>query len=157
MRQRDFYLFIVFFILTVFLAGVIFFSPEQFADYLPFFNEKFISLLPNKDFYLSKDAIFSDLKVHDVYITADGFQPKSLTVAFGDAVRWINTDAILHWPASDPHPTHTGVIGFDAESGLASGEIYVHIFDNYGIYTYHDHLQALTDPKSTITGVIKVQ
>ncbi len=85
---------------------------------------------------------------HIVEITANGFNPDSITISLGDTVSFVNQDVDGHWPASDVHPTHGnypeagGCIGsaFDACGGLAGGESYLFTFDEVGIWTYHDHV-----------------
>lgn len=75
-----------------------------------------------------------------VHITASGFSPESVTVAQGGTVTWINDDSIGHWPASDPHPIHTNLPGFDALKSLKQGESYTFTFTKQDTWTYHDHL-----------------
>lgn len=86
-----------------------------------------------------------------VLITADGFSPDTLEISVGGSVTWQNSTSSRTWPASDPHPQHTGLAGFDALRGLAEGEEYSFTFQKAGTYTYHDHLR----PALTATIVVK--
>lgn len=79
----------------------------------------------------------------DVIITDDGFSPQTVTVRAGGTVTWTNAGATPHWPASDPHPAHTGLPGFDSLAGLASGETYQFTVTKPGTFGYHDHLFPL--------------
>lgn len=77
-----------------------------------------------------------------VLIDETGFNPKLLEIKAGDAVRWINTINKPFWPASDPHPTHTGLPGFDALGDIFQGESFQHTFREPGVRPYHNHTQA---------------
>lgn len=69
-----------------------------------------------------------------------GFSPASVTVKPGTRVQFINNGQAQHWPASDVHPTHTVLPGFDAKRGLATGETYAFTFSKAGVWACHDHL-----------------
>lgn len=75
-----------------------------------------------------------------VSISDAGFSPAQVTVAAGTKVTFVNNGQGLHWPASDPHPTHTNLKGLDARKGLATGDTYSFIFSTPGTWGYHDHL-----------------
>ncbi|GAC1413339.1 MAG: hypothetical protein NVSMB66_5020 [Candidatus Doudnabacteria bacterium] len=77
-----------------------------------------------------------------ITITSSGFSPSSVNIKKGDYVKFINQDSSAHWPASDPHPSHTGYPGFDALRGLAQGESYTFQFQKSGTWGFHDHLNA---------------
>jgi len=94
--------------------------------------------------------------VHFVSIGANVFIPNLITIKVGDTVRWANNDTQLHWPASDPHPTHTGVYDFDPLADLLPGEAFSYTFTQEGAFGYHDHTQAVIKDKATITGVVRV-
>jgi plastocyanin len=67
---------------------------------------------------------------HDVAITADGFDPPSLTVVAGDAVTWTNETSADHAIRSDDGTLDSGPIG--------PGEAYGHVFDAPGTFRYAD-------------------
>ena len=94
--------------------------------------------------------------VHLVSIEANVFIPNLITIKVGDTVRWVNNDTKLHWPASDPHPTHTGVYDLDPLADLSPGEAFSYTFTQEGAFGYHDHTQAVIKDKATITGVVRV-
>lgn len=71
-----------------------------------------------------------------------GFTPATLTVPANTTVTFTNNGQGAHWPASDPHPTHTNVSGFDASRGLATGESYSFTFTQKGTWGYHDHVNT---------------
>ena len=95
-------------------------------------------------------------QIHIVSIEEEGFNPQLITIHVGDTIRWINIGSELHWPASDPHPTHTGLADFDPFADIAPGESFSYIFPNEGAFGYHDHTQAIIDDEATITGVVRV-
>lgn len=75
-----------------------------------------------------------------VAITSTGFSPSLTTVAVGTTVVWTNQDNVPHQPASDPHPAHTTLPGFDAVPAVAPGGTYSFTFTKAGRWAYHDHL-----------------
>lgn len=93
----------------------------------------------------------ADEKTTTITITDSGFSPKQLTVVAGTRVTLVNNGQALHWPASDAHPTHELLPGFDAKRGLLTGETYSFTFAKKGTWSYHDHLNP------TLTGTITVE
>lgn len=85
-----------------------------------------------------------------VSITSSGFVPSAIKVKKGTVVRWVNTDSALHQVSSDPHPTHTGLAGFDSEEGMQKDDSYAFTFENAGTFSYHDHLNPLKFKGSVI-------
>lgn len=81
-------------------------------------------------------------KLATISIDDTGFTPSTLTIAAGTTVLFTNNGQALHWPASDPHPTHGGMSGFDAKKGLATGEVYSFVFTKAGTFGMHDHLNV---------------
>lgn len=86
-----------------------------------------------------------------------GFEPSTINVKIGATVEWINTSDKLMWIASDPHPSHTNLPGFDQqgiESNVDAGtqglmpSAYAHSgqteyrykFLKTGKWDYHNHL-----------------
>lgn len=90
-------------------------------------------------------------KTATVTITAAGVSPKTLTVAVGTTVTFVNADTISHQLASDPHPSHSGLPGFDNTSQSAS---YSFTFTKSGTFGYHDHEDSFN---SALKGTIIVQ
>ncbi|MEK6809894.1 MAG: cupredoxin domain-containing protein [Nanoarchaeota archaeon] len=98
-----------------------------------------------------------------IKITADGFEPKTLTVKTGTTVTFVNEDSDKHWPASAMHPTHAVYPGsniekcgteekiFDACKSLEQGESFSFTFNEKGSWRYHDHLSISS------TGTIVVE
>lgn len=84
-------------------------------------------------------------------ITYDGkaFNPASITVKKGTVVTWTNNSDKSVWVASNPHPTHTGLPGFDKLRGMGKGESYSYTFDKTGSFGYHNHLN--TSAGGTVT------
>ncbi|MEK7560488.1 MAG: peptidoglycan-binding protein [Patescibacteria group bacterium] len=87
-------------------------------------------------------------KQNIVFIDENGFSSQQLNISAGDTIRWINNTQNLSWPATDPHPIHTGYpegggcfqSAFDACRGIKPGESYTFIFTEKGSWDYHDHL-----------------
>lgn len=94
---------------------------------------------------------------HVIEIREGGaFVPAELTVKVGETVVWVNRDAELHWVASNPHPTHTGLSGFDARGEMRQGETFSFTFRTAGAYGYHDHAVARQN-RTPATGTIVVE
>lgn len=100
----------------------------------------------------SADAV-KDETSQGVTIDMDeqGFHPSQVTVAAGTTVTFVNNGQAQHWPASDVHPTHQQLPGFDAKHGLETGETYSYTFTKVGTWTMHDHLNP------QFTGAVTVQ
>ena len=94
-----------------------------------------------------------------VAYTNSGFEPATITVKVGTTVEWTNTSDKLMWIASNPHPSHTDLPGFD-ERGVEGNDVptdqpqtfvpvaYAHTgvtifrytFLRVGHWGYHNHL-----------------
>jgi hypothetical protein len=72
-------------------------------------------------------------------MTNKGFDPKSVKVRSGDTVVFENVDEEAHWPASDPHPTHTDYPEFDPKKPVEPNTEWSFTFDKPGEWKYHDH------------------
>lgn len=75
-----------------------------------------------------------------VSMSETGFSPATLTVKAGTTVTFVNNGQAPHWPASEVHPTHQLLPGFDSLRGLATGETYSFTFTQKGSWRCHDHL-----------------
>ena len=88
---------------------------------------------------------------HTIILTENGYQPATLTIARGDAVRFENATSKHHWPASDLHPTHTIYPDFDSRQPLAPDESWTFRFRQAGEWAFHDHLRANLVGTITVT------
>ena len=77
-----------------------------------------------------------------VTYTDEGFSPLILRVKKGDTVTFKNTSTTGLWVASNPHPAHTALLGFDADRTLINGETYMYTFTQIGSWGFHNHLNA---------------
>lgn len=75
-----------------------------------------------------------------ISIADTGFNPVAVTVTPGTTVVFVNNGQGLHWPASDVHPTHQELPGFDAGRRLSTGEEYSFVFSDSGTWSFHDHV-----------------
>src|SRR5215207_8003978 len=77
----------------------------------------------------------------EVQMTATGaFDPPTVTVDRGDTVTWVNDSGDDAWPASDVHPTHQLLPGFDPKRVVLSGSSWSYTFETAGRHPYHNHL-----------------
>lgn len=70
----------------------------------------------------------------------DRYEPKTLTIKKGEAVKFVNSGNKPHWPASNIHPTHEIYPEFDPRRGIDPGSDWEFRFDQAGEWRYHDHL-----------------
>jgi plastocyanin len=90
-----------------------------------------------------------------ITITSTGVSPKTVTVAPGSRVTFVNNDSRNHEMNSDPHPTHGDCPGLDQVGFLApnqsktSGNL-----NTARACGFHDHLN---DSNTSLQGTIFVQ
>ena len=75
-----------------------------------------------------------------VEYSEQGFSPDSITVKSGTTITWVNKGSDPMWVASNPHPVHTNLSGFDALKGTPAGGSYSYTFTKVGKWGYHNHL-----------------
>ena len=69
-----------------------------------------------------------------------GFSPAKVTIKIGTSVTFSNQSGGKMWVASDVHPTHQLLPGFDQLGGEAKGATYEYVFTKVGTWTYHNHV-----------------
>ena len=75
-----------------------------------------------------------------VTYTNSGYSPEVIRVKAGAAVKFVNQSQNPMWTASDPHPTHTMMHGFDSMHSMMTGESYSYTFTVPGTWRYHNHM-----------------
>ena len=86
------------------------------------------------------DATAPDIQVWQIDYDGMQFTPKTLNIKVGDYVIFKNNSTDGFWPASDPHPQHTGYPGFYAGKAIDAGSKYQFQFNNAGAWGFHNHL-----------------
>jgi plastocyanin len=92
---------------------------------------------------LTKGGIVTEdktAKLANVKYAENGFSPLVITVKVGTAVTFTNSSTKNMWVASNPHPAHTGLPGFDELKSVASGGTYTYTFTKVGTWKYHNHI-----------------
>ncbi|MBI5530317.1 MAG: cupredoxin domain-containing protein [Candidatus Doudnabacteria bacterium] len=89
------------------------------------------------------EAAAPDIQVWEVDFDGAQFSPSTITIKAGDYIMFKNKSTQDFWPASDPHPTHTGYPGFDSGKAVAAGAKFNFQFDKVGSWGYHDHLNPI--------------
>ena len=91
-----------------------------------------------------------------ITLTSAGASPRSVTIAIGQIVTFINNDSRSREMASDPHPQHGSCPSMEAGLGtIGPGQTRVtHNFANAGTCGFHDHLDS---SNGAFTGSIVVQ
>jgi len=69
----------------------------------------------------------------------NSFDPTTAYVKVNTAVTFVNNSDKPHWVASDPHPTHTDLPGFDSKATFGPGQSYTYTFTKVGRWLFHDH------------------
>lgn len=77
-----------------------------------------------------------------VIYTENNFVPQELKIKASTSVSFKNESNEPLWVASDLHPTHKLLPGFDQLQGMERGEVYTYTFTQPGLWTYHNHLNA---------------
>ena len=67
------------------------------------------------------------------------FYPAILTIKAGTNVHFINKGSVPIWVASDPHPVHTNLLGFNSLGPVKTGAYYGLTFLATGTFGYHNH------------------
>jgi len=75
-----------------------------------------------------------------VTYTDSGFAPSPIRVKVGSIVTFVNESSGMMWVASDPHPSHTLLSGFDELTSVGKGGTYEYTFAKVGTWTYHNHV-----------------
>lgn len=97
-------------------------------------------------FSLFKNSTYAHNGTHShneknvVNITKNGFEPNSISISKDSSVTFINKDSVSHWPASNPHPTHSNYYEFDSGKEILPGEHWTFQPQKKGEWNYHDHL-----------------
>lgn len=77
-----------------------------------------------------------------VNYTDSGFSPAIITVKKGTMVTFVNQSSSAMWVASNPHPTHSLLPGFDELTSVVRGGKYQYTFNKVGTWKYHNHPNA---------------
>lgn len=86
-----------------------------------------------------------------ILMREDGFYPDTITVTKGTTVKFINKDTYWHWPASDPHPSHTFYSELDPKSPVKPDSTWSVTLDKVGKWGIHDHLAPYVTGTVTVT------
>lgn len=96
------------------------------------------------------DGVVANIKsdVAIVNITSEGFSPRSISVAAGQQVKFVNTDTAPHRIVADSEY----LTDFDSERSLTTGDSYTYVFDTPGTYSYYDNQSP-----ASLTGTVEVR
>ncbi|OGC47468.1 hypothetical protein A2886_03535 [candidate division WWE3 bacterium RIFCSPHIGHO2_01_FULL_42_13] len=88
----------------------------------------------------TKDEDVKEEATVEVSYTDAGFEPVTVEVEPGTTVTFVNNSSGLMWVASDVHPTHDELPGFDQLEGGEADTKYNFTFTAVGEWGYHNHL-----------------
>ncbi len=77
----------------------------------------------------------------DVTVTANGFEPKDITIKAGDKVTWTNESGTKVTVNSAVHPTHL-LWPFLNLGSFEDGQSVSVVFEKAGEYKYHNHFNS---------------
>ena len=77
-------------------------------------------------------------RMYTVSYRSGVFSPTNLRIHAGDTVRFRNDGFTLMRVASDPHPEHGGLAGFDSIGDIQPGSTFGFTFAGTGIFGYHN-------------------
>ncbi|MFP6653695.1 MAG: hypothetical protein VCA17_15975 [Dehalococcoidia bacterium] len=80
------------------------------------------------------------------------FSPDRLDVDPGDIVAFVNESDSARWTASNIHPTHEILLGFDADKLVAPGGFWLFEFVDSGFRRYHNHLSPSSSGPVVVSG-----
>ncbi len=89
----------------------------------------------------TQQAIEEKTNSTSVTVTANGFEPKEITVKAGDKVTWTNQSDTKVTVNSNAHPTHL-LWPFLNLGAFDNGEVVSVVFEKAGTYTYHNHFNS---------------
>lgn len=88
----------------------------------------------------------------EISINADGsFSPSTATITVGRTVRWTNRGTTGVRVASDPHPAHDALPGFDSAGFIQPDLNYVYKFKAVGTWGFHNHQSPTNQGTITVT------
>ncbi|MBI2053175.1 MAG: hypothetical protein HYT41_00305, partial [Candidatus Sungbacteria bacterium] len=111
-----------------------------------------VLLFVSGSFFALKALSGVDNDIREIAITENGFVPDSIMIAQGERIRFVNKSDMPSWPASNPHPTHEFLGGFDPLRELRPGDSWEFTFVVPGEWTYHDHLLPHRRGSITVRG-----
>ncbi|NBV77282.1 hypothetical protein EBR66_03925 [bacterium] len=83
-----------------------------------------------------------------------GFTPKEVLIQKGGTVRFVNDSTTPVWPASDSHPSHNRLKGFDPAMGVVPGASWSFTFENAGVWDFHNHLEPRYVGRILVVGAL---
>lgn len=118
-------------VVVVVLAGVVFLGTKG--------NNTANPVTQNQETNTVPTAAQEQMTKTDVAVTAQGFEPKTVTIKTGGKVVWTNNSGTAVTVNSALHPTHL-LFPFLNLGEFSNGSTIEAVFDKPGIYKYHNHL-----------------
>lgn len=89
---------------------------------------------------VTEAVVITDEAEVSITYTDNGFAPNQTTVKAGTKVRFTNDSLGSMWVASDIHPTHQVLPGFDQLRMVEKGGLYEYTFVKVGTWRFHNHV-----------------
>ena len=100
-----------------------------------------VFIYQNQQSSIQRVSLFDSRSEHIVEMRKDGFDPQTLIIKKGDIVTFIPVEEGEYWPASDPHPEHNFLEGFDSQEPINGGS-WSFTFTEADTWRYHNHLSV---------------
>lgn len=120
------------------VAGILIFGVWYFNSGFSIFN-KVGTVTPKNE--KEEAAALQNGQQITIEMTNLGFIPTVVRARPYDTITFVNHDSAAHWPASNPHPTHTDCPELDPLRPLLATERYAIAFQATKTCGFHDHLQ----------------
>jgi plastocyanin len=89
-----------------------------------------------------------------ITITATGANPRNVTINAGGRITWVNSDTVLHQPASNPHPQHSDCPALTVNPISPNQQVTSAALTTPRVCGFHDHL---ADTNANLQGTVTVQ
>lgn len=116
------------------LVGMVFFGQKK----EPASEVATVSAQPTASSVATEAAVVANEA--QIFYTDSGFTPGSLKVKSKTMVTFTNSSGQKMWVASNVHPLHADLPGFDELTAVDRGGTYTYAFVKVGAWVYHNHV-----------------
>jgi len=104
------------------------------------FSLSILFLIFSTFYILHSTFVYAHSETTIIKMTADGFEPQTVTLDQNSTVIFLNEDSKDRWPASNNHPVHDIYADFDPKKPVSPGGSWPFKPKKAGEWKFHDHL-----------------
>lgn len=104
------------------------------------FSLNILFLIFSAFYILHSTFVYAHSETTIIKMTADGFDPQTITLDQNSTVIFLNEDSKDRWPASNNHPVHDIYTDFDPKKPIPPGASWPFKPKKSGEWKFHDHL-----------------